>query len=195
MLPGDGSFPSNPDPDPDVDDRDLAAAAAAGDRSAFEILIRRHGPALHRYARRMTRDDAAVQDIVQETFVAAWRQIDRFRGEASPRTWLFAICARKVIDSHRVKRAVPLDDRLLDPADTSATADPFANVSNAEFLVALEAALAELPPRQRAVWLLREVEELTYPQIATILALSPDGARGHHHRARTTLQQRLQRWR
>jgi RNA polymerase sigma-70 factor (ECF subfamily) len=189
MLAGD------PTVDREVDDRELAAAAAAGDRSAFETLIRRHGPALHRYARRMTRDDAAVQDIVQETFVAAWRQIDRFRGESSPRTWLFAICARKVVDSHRVKRAIPLDDRLLDPVDASASADPFANVSNTEFLGALEEALAELPPRQRAVWLLREVEELTFPQIGTILSLSPDGARGHHHRARTTLQQRLQRWR
>ncbi|MEH3141016.1 MAG: sigma-70 family RNA polymerase sigma factor [Mycobacterium kyogaense] len=179
----------------DVDDRDLAAAAAAGDRSAFETLIRRHGPALHRYARRMTRDEAAVQDIVQETFVAAWRQIERFRGDSSPRTWLFAICSRKVADSHRVKRAIPLDDRLLDPVDPSASSDPFATLSNTEFLGALEEALAELPPRQRAVWMLREVEELTFPQIGTILGLSPDGARGHHHRARTTLQQRLQRWR
>ena len=181
--------------DRDIDDRELAAAAAAGDRVAFETLVRRHGPALHRYARRMTRDDAAVADIVQETFVAAWRQIESFRGDASPRTWLFAICARKVVDSHRVKRAIPIDDRLLDPADPSAEADPFAAVSGGEFLSALEDALSELPPRQRAVWILREVEELTFPQIGEILRLSPDGARGHHHRARTTLQQRLQRWR
>ena len=181
--------------DLEVDERELAAAAAAGDRSAFEALIRRHGPALHRYARRMTRDEAAVQDIVQETFVAAWRQIDRFRGDSSPRTWLFAICSRKVADSHRVKRAIPLDDRLIDPVDPSAASDPFASLSNIEFLGALEEALAELPPRQRAVWMLREVEELTFPQIGTILSLSADGARGHHHRAKTTLQQRLQRWR
>lgn len=176
-------------------DSALAAAARAGDRTAFEALIRRHGPALHRYARRMTRDDAAVQDIVQETFVAAWRQIERFRGESSPKTWLFAICARKVVDSHRIKRAQPLDDRLIEPADTSALSDPFAAATNTEFLAALESALGELPPRQRAVWVLREVEELTFVQIGEILRLSPDGARGHHRRARTTLQQRLQRWR
>ncbi|WP_183466554.1 RNA polymerase sigma factor [Mycolicibacterium iranicum] len=185
----DGGFDDSPD------DGELAAAAAAGDRAAFEVLIRRHGPSLYRYARRMTRDEAAVQDIVQETFVAAWRRIDHFRGDASPKTWLFAICARKVVDSHRVKRAQPLDDRLMEPADVSALADPFAVATNAEFLAALEEALAELPPRQRAVWVLREVEELTFPQIGEILSLSPDGARGHHHRARATLQQRLQRWR
>jgi RNA polymerase sigma-70 factor (ECF subfamily) len=181
--------------DPADDDRALAVAAKAGDINAFETLIGRHGPALYRYARRMTRDADAVNDIVQETFVAAWRRIGDFRAESSVRTWLFAICARKVVDSHRVKRAIPIDDRLIEPVSADASTDPFAAASNAAFLEAMEAALAELPPRQRAVWMLREVERLTFPQIGTILNLSPDGARGHHHRARATLQQRLHQWR
>ncbi|BBY27393.1 RNA polymerase sigma factor [Mycolicibacterium sediminis] len=177
------------------DDRYLAAAAAAGDRSAFEVLVRRHGPALYRYARRMVRDEGAAADIAQETFVAAWRRIEDFRADSSVRTWLFAICARKVVDSRRVRVAQPIDDRLVDPADTSAGSDPFASVSNHEFLAALEVALSELPVRQREVWILRDIERLTFPQIGDILSLSPDAARGHHHRARTTLAQRLQRWR
>jgi RNA polymerase sigma-70 factor, ECF subfamily len=181
--------------DGELDDRTLAAAAKAGDGAAFEVLIKRHGPALYRYARRMTRDADAVNDIVQETFVAAWRQIANFRAESSIRTWLFSICARKVIDSHRVKRAMPIDDRLIEPLTPDTGADPFASVSSSAFLEALDLALAELPPRQRAVWMLREVEKLTFPEIGTILKLSPDGARGHHHRARTTLRQRLQQWR
>lgn len=179
----------------DLDDRALAAAASAGDAEAFELLVRRHGPALYRYARRMMRDVDAVSDVVQETFVAAWRRIENFRGESSVRTWLFTICARKVVDSHRVKRAIPIDDRLIEPVSADASSDPFANASSAAFLEAMEMALAELPPRQRAVWILREVEQLTFPQIGTILNLSPDGARGHHHRARTTLQLRLRQWR
>lgn len=178
-----------------VDDTQLAAAARAGDVEAFEELVRRHGPSLHRYARQMTRDADAVKDIVQETFVAAWRQIANFRGDSSMRTWLFTICARKVVDSHRVKRAIPIDDRLIEPVSQEPDSNPFAVASNAAFLEAMEAALAELPPRQRAVWSLREVEQLTFPQIGTILDMSADGARGHHHRARTTLQKRLQQWR
>ena len=184
-----------PDRSDDIDDKALTAAARAGDQVAFESLVRRHGPALYRYARRMTGDTDAVNDIVQETFVAAWRQIANFRAESSVRTWLFAICARKVVDSHRVKKAIPIDDRLIEPASSDRGSDPFAAASNTAFLEAMELALGELPPRQRAVWLLREVEQLTFPQIATILNLSPDGARGHHHRARTTLQQRLVQWR
>lgn len=173
----------------------LAAAARAGDETAFECLVRRHGPALYRYARRMTADDDAVNDIVQETFVSAWRQIGTFRGDSAVRTWLFAICARKVVDSHRLKRAIPIDDRLIEPPAAAPDDDPFASASNSAFLEAMEMALAELPPRQRAVWMLREVEGMTFPQIATVLSLSPDGARGHHHRARATLRQRLVQWR
>ncbi|WP_246182873.1 RNA polymerase sigma factor [Mycolicibacterium grossiae] len=182
------------DADP-VDDRGLAAAARAGDVEAFEELVRRHGPSLYRFARRMMRDGDAVNDVVQETFVAAWRQIATFRGDSGVRTWLFTICSRKVVDSHRVKRAVPIDDRLIEPVSQDVDSNPFAVASNTAFLEAMEAALAELPPRQRAVWTLREVEQLTFPQIGTILEMSADGARGHHHRARATLQQRLRQWR
>ncbi|WP_059015826.1 sigma-70 family RNA polymerase sigma factor [Mycobacterium sp. M26] len=178
-----------------VEDRELAAAARAGSIEAFEEIVRRHGPAMYRYARRMTQDTDAVNDIVQETFVAAWRQIGNFRGDSAILTWLFAICARKVTDSRRVKRAIPIDDRLIEPVSRDAGTHPFTAASNSAFLEAMEVALAELPPRQRAVWTLREIELLTFPEIGSILNLSPDAARGHHHRARVTLQQRLQQWR
>ena len=178
-----------------VGDRVLATAAALGDRNAFEVLIRRHGPALHRYARRMVDDTDAVADITQETFISAWRHIGGFRGEAGVRTWLFAICARKIADSRRIKLAQPIDDRLLEPVDHSPARDPVIFASTTEFLAALERALAELPVRQRAAWVLHEIEALTFPQIGVILNLPPDAVRGHHHRARTTLQQRMARWR
>lgn len=178
-----------------VGDRVLATAAAAGDRDAFEALVRRHGPALHRYARRMVGDRDAVLDVTQETFIAAWRNIGNFRGDSSLRTWLFAICARKVTDSRRVRHARPIADWIIEPIEASASTNPFVFASNVEFLTALDRALCELPVRQRAVWILREIEALTFPQIGVILSLTPDAVRGHHHRARTTLQQRMQRWR
>ena len=177
-------------------DRFLASAAALGDREAFEVVVHRHGPALFRYARRMLASDADVADVVQETFVAAWRQLDHFRGGSSLQTWLFAICAHKVVDDYRVKRAQPIDDALLQaiPATDLGT-DPFAVASSTQFLAALEDALAELPPHQRASWVLREIEKMTYPQIADILKLTSDAARGHHFRATRTLKERLMRWR
>jgi RNA polymerase sigma-70 factor, ECF subfamily len=170
-------------------DKFLAGAAALGDRAAFEVVIHRYGFRLVRYARRMLA-------VVQETFVAAWRQLGSFRGRSSLQTWLFAICARKVVDTYRVKPAQPIDDMLLQaiPA-TGVSSDPFTAASTTEFVAALEEALSELPPRQRAAWMLREIEEMTFPEIGDILGLSPDTARGHHFRATRTLRERLKRWR
>ena len=175
-------------------DRTLAAAAALGERAAFETIVHRYGPMLYGYVRRMVVDGGAVDDVVQETLVAAWRQMDRYRGEASLKTWLFRICDRKIIDSRRVRYAEPIDDRLLDPVDGAADADPAVVLSNTEFLASLERARAELPVRQRASWVLREIDGLTFPEIAVTLNLSPGAVRGHHHRAQSTHRQRMQRW-
>lgn len=180
----------------DAGDAFLLSAVALGDREAFEVVVRRYGPPLFRYARRMLANHDDVADVVQDTFVAAWRQLKSFRGTSSLQTWLFAICSRKIVDTYRVKHAQPIDDRLLDalPASSKGT-DPFVAASNTAFLAALEAALGELPPRQRASWVLREIESMTFPQIGEVLRLSPDAARGHHFRATSTLRNRLARWR
>jgi RNA polymerase sigma-70 factor (ECF subfamily) len=177
----------------DAGDAALASAAALGDLAAFEVVVHRYGPMLYRYARRMVANEHDVADVVQETFVAAWRQLGTFRGNSSLKTWLFSICARKIVDNYRVKRAQPIDDLALQALPASGP-DPFASASTAEFLAALELALDELPPRQRAAWVLKEVEEMTFPQIGDILGLTPDTARGHHFRATRTLRERLRRW-
>ncbi len=75
----------------------LIAAAVAGDRLSFEILVRRHSPALYRYAGSMLRDDGDAADAVQDTLVSAWRNLSSFRGDAAVSTWLFAICESRLI--------------------------------------------------------------------------------------------------
>lgn len=181
----------------DADDEALRIAAVVGDREAFDVIVTRYGPVLYRYARRMLASESDVADVVQDTFVAAWRQIPGFRGASSLRTWLFAICNRKIADTHRLRRAKPVEDWMLEPLagpDTVAVDDPFTATSNAAFLEALEAALAELPVRQRAVWMMREIESMTFPEIGEVLELSPDAVRGHHLRATKSLRVLLRRW-
>lgn len=179
----------------EVPDEVLCSAAALGDREAFEVIVTRYGPALHRYGRRMLSTGADADDVVQETFVAAWRQLGSFRGTSSLRTWIFAICSRKIVDTRRIRRAQPIDDRLLEalPHDAGLS-DPFAAASNSAFLTALEQALAELPARQRAAWVMHDIELMTFPEIGAALSLTSDAVRGHHHRATATLRQRLRRW-
>ncbi|MGC0365751.1 RNA polymerase sigma-70 factor (ECF subfamily) [Rhodococcus sp. 27YEA15] len=176
-------------------DQRIVDAAMLDDREAFEAVVHHYGPALHRYARRMLADEGDILEVVQDTFVAAWRRLDSFRGESSIQTWLFSICSRKIIDTYRIKRAQPIDDKLLDPLIPSQEAGPFDTTSNVAFLEALEEALGELPYRQRAAWILREVEMLTFVQVGEILRLSADSVRAHHHRARANLGERMMRWR
>jgi RNA polymerase sigma-70 factor (ECF subfamily) len=179
----------------EVPDDVLCTAAALGDREAFEVIVSRYGPPLHRYGRRMLSTEADVADVVQDTFIAAWRQLGSFRGTSSLRTWLFAICSRKIVDTRRVRRAQPIDDRLLEALpDAAGLADPFAAASNSAFLTALEEALDELPARQRAAWVMHEIELMTFPEIGAALSLGPDAVRGHHHRGTATLRLRLRRW-
>jgi RNA polymerase sigma-70 factor (ECF subfamily) len=79
-------------------------------------------------------------------------------------------------------------------AGPDTAADPFTAASNAAFLDALEMALGELPVRQRAVWMMREIESMTFPEIGEVLQLSPDAVRGHHLRATKSLRVLLRRW-
>jgi RNA polymerase sigma-70 factor (ECF subfamily) len=172
----------------------LRRAAALGDADAFAAVIERHGPAMFRYARRMLNDHGDAEEVVQDAFVAAWKALPDFRGDSKLRTWLFTLTARKAIDLLRKKRPTPVADETLTGMPAGG-ADPVEPAVRTELLEALDAALAELPDRQRAVWLLREVEEMSYLEISEVLATTPTVVRGQLARARVALQEKLEDWR
>lgn len=183
----------------DVPDDVLARRAGMGDKQAFADLVDRHGPGLHRHVSRLLRDRTAVEDCLQETLLAAWRGLRGFRGEASVRTWLFAIARRQAFaHARRVPQSgsVPyLDHREAVERIADLRDDP-ANVgAESALLQAVDVALSLLPERQRSAWLLKEVEGLTYQEIGRVLHVSPDAVRGLLARARTTLARMLEEWR
>lgn len=175
-------------------ERAVVGAAADGDEEAFADLVNHYGPQLHRYARATLRDAGAADEVVQDAFVSAWQHLPNYRGDSSLRTWLFAILSRKICDHRRRRVIATVGDGMPDWPDDGRT-DPFAAVSARDFMADLRDALAELPYRQRACWLLREVEDMSYPEIAVVTGLSDGAARGHVTRARTTLSARLTAWR
>lgn len=179
-----------------ADDRDLARRAALGDRPAFAALVERHGAPLFRYAVTMLDGDTHdAQDVVQAAWTKAWVGLPRFRGDSAVRTWLFRIVANEALASRRRRRPIPIDDRLLEPVPGPETTDPAHHASAEELQRALQAALEELPWRQRACWVLAEQEDMTYTQIAQALDTSETVVRGQLHRARRTLATRLAHWR
>jgi len=175
-------------------DDTLRRAAALGDLDAFAAIIDRHGPSMFRYARRMLNGQGDAEEVVQDAFVAAWKSLPDFRGDAPLRTWLFTVTGRKAIDLFRKKRAVPVEETTLTDLPAPGT-DPAGQAVQSGLLDALGAGLAELPWLQRAVWLLREVEQMSYAEIAVVLNTTPTVVRGQLARARTGLQHRLESWR
>ncbi|MFF3064977.1 RNA polymerase sigma factor [Oerskovia sp. NPDC057915] len=176
-----------------VSDLSLARRAALRDREAFTELVDRHGPALYRYVLRMVHDPEVAADCLQDTLVAAWTGFPGFRGESTPRTWLFGIATRQAY-RHR-GRAARLPVALPDELVESASRPPDQDAVDAALVEALDIALLGLPPLQRSCWLLREVEGLHYAEIADILGTTRDTVRGMLHRARATLAERMEGWR
>ena len=162
-------------------DHALAAAYRAGDEGAAAELVRRHAPAMGRflYSSGASRDE--IDDLVQETFFRAFRRLDGWRGEASFRSWLFAIASNALRDEYRRRkgrRMLSIEDR-----DLPDSADPHADLAAAETADRLRDGVAALPRLQREVFLLRTQQGAGYVDIAAALGTTPGAARVHYHHA------------
>lgn len=182
--------------DVETHDDELARRAARGDELAFAVLVDRHGPGLHRYGARLLPDGRAVEDCLQETLIAAWRGLPGFRGQSSVKTWLFTIARRQTFAQLRAAGPAgppePADvlDRIADLRDDPARSGVVSGLREA-----LDLALTLLPTQQRSAWILREVEELSYAEIAVVLGVTAGSVRGLLARGRATLAESLADWR
>ncbi|MGO4434477.1 RNA polymerase sigma factor, partial [Paenarthrobacter sp. RAF9] len=141
-----------------VPDSLLAGRAADGDTAAFEALARRHGPLMRATARRLTGSLADADDVVQETLVQAWKQLDSLRDPAAVKGWLLRIVGSRSIDYLRKRRNhADLDDaeNHVDQRTRPRHEDPEGNALSSSRVEALKAALAALPEEQRRCWVLK----------------------------------------
>lgn len=177
----------------DAGDALLAERSADGDVRAFAVLVRRHGPFLRAYAARMLGSTTESDDVVQDTFVTAWAQLDSLRESTAVRAWLVRIATRRSLDRIRHRH----DHGDLQDIDPSAPIDeqPELRAEASERERALDAALATLPDDQRRSWLLRELGDFSYAEIAHELGLHESTVRGLLARARRTLVSRMEGWR
>ena len=170
----------------------LAQRAADGDPTAFEVLVRRHGPYLRAFAIRLTGSTADADDVVQEALIAAWRQLSTLEDTSKVRAWMASIVARKGTDALRSRRpADELDDER--PGDDDAGPERQAVASSR--MDALSAVLASLPEGQRQCWVLKEMGGYSYEEIADRLDLTPATVRGKLARARVTVVKEMEAWR
>lgn len=186
-------------------DHALARRAGLGDRAAFEELFARLFPGSLRFATQLLDgDERAAEDVVQAAWVKAWRALPRFEGRSKVQTWLFTIVQREAYERRRRRRPVAVDNEILEPLmrrdvrtslTVGAETDPERQALSSELWRTLTLALGELPWTQRASWVLRELEGLSYADIARVLDTTPTVVRGQLHRARRTLAIRMEQWR
>jgi RNA polymerase sigma-70 factor (ECF subfamily) len=179
----------------DTDQRLLLACAQAGDERAFRRLVEPYRHALEVHCYRMLGSAQDAEDLAQETLLRAWRALERFEPRARFQTWLYRIATNACLDEieRRPRRPAPVDpfpDRPPDDA-ASQTYDPVARYAIREGMeLALLRAIQELPGRQRAVLIFRDVLGWTAPEVAEVLG-STASVNSALQRARGTIDQRL----
>jgi RNA polymerase sigma-70 factor, ECF subfamily len=186
-------------------DRELVRAAKAGDLAAFEALVIRHERRVYGLARRLTGSDADAQDVTQQTFLSAVKNLSSFRETAAFSTWLITIAAHAALKVVRKRRGLPTTslDEGTEPdaeghvphpeyiADWRETPDRLAQRAETHRL--LDAAIAELDTAPRAVFLLRDVEDLSVRDTAQVLGISEANVKVRLLRARMQLRERFTR--
>ena len=171
-------------------DEVLAAKAARGDRAAFEGLVRRHKSGLYRFIRRYVGDADDAYDVVQDSFVAAWRALGRFDQARQFGTWLKAIALNKCRDFGRRARTRRLFLRALAAAPVDRALSPLDQPPD-DREVRLDRAIASLPVVYKEPLLLTTVGGLSQHEAGRILGVSPKAVEMRLRRARRKLMQHL----
>jgi RNA polymerase sigma-70 factor, ECF subfamily len=177
-----------------------------GDEAEFAALFERHRRELQVHCYRMLGSLQVAEDMVQETFLRAWRNRDSFEGRSSFRTWLYRIATNACLDALQRRRARPAEvdggygeipwlqpypDHLLDELAHSEAGPDSTVVAKETIELAFMAAIQHLPPNQRAVLILRDVLGWSAKETADLLDTSVASANSALQRARETMQKRL----
>lgn len=183
-----------------TDERTLLARIRAGDKAACAECIEQHSPEVYRLALRLTRNEAEAEDVVQETFLSAFKGIDQFDGRAQLRTWLYRIAYNTALMRHRraEPEQVPVDEAS-EPEDGAMVPQalfdwcclPEPELDRAEVRAELERAIKAMPEKLRAVFVMRELEELSTEAAAEALGVSEEVVKTRLRRGRMWLRERL----
>jgi RNA polymerase sigma-70 factor, ECF subfamily len=176
-------------------DAELVRRAQEGDVDAFAEIVRRHERRLRLVLVRILDDPRDVEEAVQDSFVQAWRNLDRYRGEAALFTWLYRIGVNAALARTRRKQHEVLDVRALEAegaGDIPSDVLPERVAEARDELARVLAALAELPFDQREAIVLRDVAGLSNEEVAAALDLTLAAAKSRIHRGRLQLRALLE---
>jgi len=184
-----------------IADQALISAYLEGDERAFEVLVSRYQNKLVNYVNRLVQDYDLAVDLSQEAFIRVYRNADRYQGRYQFSTWLYRIATNLAIDEirrrqrkgraliHQVVDWVIGEDGKCELPDTRPSPEDNANLS--EELQQLQAAVDSLPEKYRLAFVLKEVQEFSYEEVARVLGVSLGTVKSRVHRAKMMLRERL----
>lgn len=184
----------------ELTDSEAAAEAQKGNQQAFRVLVHRHSKAVFHLAFRMTGNEQDAEDIVQETFLRAYKQLKRFDGRASFGTWLHRICANSSLDLLRARKnrkeqqVYAGDDESFNWLETVAGREPSPErlTYSRQISQLLAPALNGLSHSERTAFVLRHYEGFDIDQIADVLGIKANAAKQSVFRAVQKLRRALQ---
>lgn len=180
-----------------ITDEEVVARVRTGNTTLFEILMRRHNQRVYRVARAILGNDTEAEDVMQEAYVRAFTHLDQFENRAKFSTWLTRIAVHEALArARKSKRSESLDSEA--DSGLEARREPMSNIRSPEeqmfgvqMKALLENAIDSLPDAYRAVFVLRELEEMSTAETAEALAVSEEVVKTRLHRARAMLQSAL----
>lgn len=180
----------------ELDDTEVIARVLGGETALYEIIMRRYNERLYRVARAILHDDGEAEDVMQDTYVRAYKSLAQFQGRSAFATWLTRIAVNEALQRRKQRmRTEPIDfqngaeDHIMELAALGDS--PEQNYGRREITGILEHAIAALPEQYRVVYMLREVEEMSTEETAEALELSEENVRIRLHRARGLLKKYL----
>lgn len=182
----------------------LVERSSARTQSArdFDALYRDHVDLMYRFAHRLCGEAEAAKDLVQETFLNAYRGLDRFRGDAQVSTWLYTIASRACLRMRRKRKGAPERELSLEEFIPSSDGEfrlqipidgmsPEAALHNKQLREALDSAIDQLPKKYKMVLVLRDMEGLSAKEVGTIMGLNERAVKSRLHRARLFVRRQL----
>jgi RNA polymerase sigma-70 factor, ECF subfamily len=177
-----------------LSDEEVVVRVLAGQTAMFEIVMRRYNQRLYRVARAILRNDSEAEDVMQDAYVRAYEHLGQFAGRAKFSTWLTRIAVHEALARRhrgdRYQELDPMPEGSGDPMDRLATLEPNPEqqASNSEIRKLLEEAIENLPAAYRIIFMLRDIEEMSVSDAATVLEITEQNVKVRLHRARALLR-------
>ncbi|MEO0083798.1 MAG: RNA polymerase sigma factor [candidate division WOR-3 bacterium] len=184
-----------------LSDNELVSEFTNGNESAFDELVRRHYTKIYQLAFRMVGNAEDAVELAQDTFIRAYKAMPKFNKKSAFYTWLYRICANRCLSfikkKQKQKTTLSLDSlneekqMLSIVSQESTIQEPTTIARQQKMLTAINQAINQLPPRQRAIFMMRQYDDMSNEEIAKVLKLSTGGVKSNYYQAILKLKEML----